>query len=198
MDIKKLNETVNPKTHKILWTVIGFLLLVVIFGSTAWYQTLQQVYCPVSSELTPCMDKSMAMPHQNSTSTWKTYTSTQYGFELKYPPSACEPKVPNDEFVSITCDVRQGFIGQDQLNAMGITYCEAYPNDAPRCVSKKIGNSYLSIDWGANGDNANASIPYSSNGSVNTTGVITFGLLKNTSESKAIFNQILATFKFTK
>ena len=63
--------------HKYLWLVIAVLLLIVIAGTYFWWQEIKQEAVN-SNQITD-----NAKP--DSTSTWKTYSSAEYGFEIKYP-----------------------------------------------------------------------------------------------------------------
>lgn len=74
-------------SHKVLYSVIGVLLLVVIVGS-AWWQMAKQTTENLQQanqnqeveEDVPGADA--VIPYYND---WKTYTNTKYGFEFMYP-----------------------------------------------------------------------------------------------------------------
>lgn len=75
-------ETNNkPDNHidffapKVLWTIIGVLMFVVVVGSIAWYDVIKN---------TPKVDQQVTT---NPTAEWKTYSNNEYGFEFKYPSS---------------------------------------------------------------------------------------------------------------
>jgi hypothetical protein len=80
MDIQNLNlnQTPSPKTHKILWTVIGVLILVVMVGAAFWWKEIKTAQVP-------CIPDCGLGGENNQKANWKTYTNTEYGFEFKYP-----------------------------------------------------------------------------------------------------------------
>jgi hypothetical protein len=93
-------ETQNPQpnlpkhTHKILWSVAGFLLLVVIIGSAVWWQEIKKTQ--LTNNFVPHYDSKLGCywsaedlcggsEENYINNNWKTYTNTEYGFEFKYP-----------------------------------------------------------------------------------------------------------------
>ena len=64
--------------HKVLYTVLGVLLLVLIAGSYFWWQEIKK--SEISQEAPTLRSEQSDVP-----SDWKTYTNTDYGFEFKYP-----------------------------------------------------------------------------------------------------------------
>ena len=68
---------------KLLWLVVGVLLLVVVVGTVAWWKV--ETSCPPQSIK---IKGGCAFPNSGQSavpSGWKTYTNSQYGFELEYP-----------------------------------------------------------------------------------------------------------------
>ncbi|HEX9503974.1 MAG TPA: PsbP-related protein [Patescibacteria group bacterium] len=70
----------NDQSHKfvffapkVLRSIIGVLLFIVVVGSVAWYKTIKE---------TPKMSQQVVT---NPTAGWKTYSNDQYGFAFKYP-----------------------------------------------------------------------------------------------------------------
>ena len=94
--IQNLNPEPNPKWflgHKFLYSILGILILVVIGGSVAWWKIVNQTQLTfephydsklgcewVAEDL--CLNSTEKGTY---TSTWKTYTNSQYGFEIQYP-----------------------------------------------------------------------------------------------------------------
>ncbi len=75
--------------HKFLWSLAGFLLLVVVAGSYFWWKEIKKSpfipsMCPdgVTEE---CKKNLSLFESTVEIMSWKTYTNTEYGFELKYP-----------------------------------------------------------------------------------------------------------------
>ena len=143
----------------------------------------------------------------NETGSWKTYTDSNLNYSFQYPPTSCELQRSFGDTTFAICYlpkgsdggskhnngyvISHGFISESQLSLMGVTYCDASPNDSSRCESFKIGKVTASIDWGTGGDaSANAWISRSNGG------MVTFDLQPVTAESKEILEQILSTFKF--
>lgn len=146
----------------------------------------------------------------DETPDWKTYRTDV--FEFKYPEkNRFEPSREVGDTTPIFCYLLEegatpksiegtaciwtGYISQDQLNAMGITYCGAHPED-PRCESFMI-NQHLgfTIDWGlevpgTSQMKASAWISHPEGG------VVTLELQPVVPKSKDLFKQILSTFKF--
>ena len=90
----QLDPKLTPHTHKILWSVIGVLLLVVVVGTYFWWQEIKKT---VNSE--QITDNSQLVSDNNSqasTSDWQTYTNTEYGFEFKIPKDWEELKGSGD------------------------------------------------------------------------------------------------------
>ena len=154
---------------------------------------------------------------------WEAYKDDKLKFEFQYPPFSCEVQRAIGDTSFVACylpkgqnggpkgtigayTVSLGFISQEQLNVMGVTYCGAYPNDSSRCESLKIGGVNSIIDWGIN-------VPittYDSAGKEKESsevrasvwiphpggGIVTFVLQPVIPESKTVLYEILSTFRF--
>ena len=75
------------------------------------------------------------------------------------------------------------------LTIVGISYCEAYPQDTPRCESLTAGGVPATIDWEVNGT-AIASFAATEELGLN------FTLYQVDTGTRSVFRQILSTFKF--
>jgi hypothetical protein len=99
METNKQPNHIDFFAPKVLWTIIGVLLLVVVAGSVAWYREIKK---------TP----KVADQQQNATADWKTFSDSKYGFEFKYPSSAKVTPVqasgPGQFSVEINYEGRQG------------------------------------------------------------------------------------------
>ena len=126
--------------------------------------------------------------------------TSETGFTIGYPPTGA--KGPKDLYW-----ITQGYISPSQLSTMGITYCGAYPNNAPRCELRKVGGVVATIDWGIDvpitlldEGGTGKHIVHQTKASVwiphPTGGVITFELQPVVPEARAAFEQILSTFRF--
>lgn len=134
------------------------------------------------------------------TANWKTWKNDQLNYEFKYP---LDWEVGDSEFGSPTSVIQQpqknyylaiSYVSQSQLSVMGVTYCGAYPNDAPRCELFKINEkTSAGIDWGpADSERHEVSVQIGHP----EGGIITFSLSPVNSETKSILYKILSTFKF--
>jgi len=68
-------------SHKILYSVIGVLLLIVIVGAAYWWKMEKQT----SENLQQANQNQETNPNSTDSIDWKTYMNTEYGFEFKYP-----------------------------------------------------------------------------------------------------------------
>ncbi len=212
------NQPSSAHKSKILLIIlIAIFFLLLGAGVMYAWQNYSQLLFPNISPITQ-VNPTTAPTVIPSTSSqipadWKTYTNEQYGYEFKYPeknryepqrllgdtsPIFCylldEKATPKS--IKGTACIWPGFISQEELNTMGITYCGSYPKDL-RCQSLKFNNEVsFSIDWGVdvpdtNQKKASAWISYPKGG------IITIELQPVEPKSKEIFIQILSTFKFT-
>src|SRR3989344_1649044 len=89
------------------------------------------------------------------------------------------PNQSNDSY-----DIAVGYTSPGQNAVRGITYCEAYSSQTPRC---EVYKGFI-IDWEYGGAMINDAVG----------GTIGISLKKTGTESKDIFRKILSTFKFIK
>lgn len=129
---------------------------------------------------------------QATQTVWKIYQNKTLDYEIQYPPDLSIKENPESnltEFVSNGVTVITiGFISQDMLNAMGISYCGAYPNDKKRCEKIIInGKEYIILK----DDNYEAIDIFKPAG-----GAFAISLKHVTDETKAIFRKMLSSVRF--
>lgn len=124
-------------------------------------------------------------PSQSAEDVWKVYKNSEYNFEFSYPQNwifkdlIANPNQSNDSY-----DIAVGYTSPGQNAVRGITYCEAYNNQTPRC---EVYKGFI-IDWEYGGAMINDAVG----------GTVGISLKKTDVESKDIFRKILSTFKFIK
>ena len=112
---------------------------------------------------------------------WKAYTSTNYSFS--YPPNFKINPINFGELLNESGNIFLSISSFDP-SIRGIAYCEAYPNDKPRCEQLKIGDKIATIDWSVDGK-SNAML-----------GNLSVTLNVTDNQAKKLFRQILSTFQF--
>jgi hypothetical protein len=112
-----------------------------------------------------------------NTASWKTYQSSLHEFEFKYPSNW---KI--EESLDPIFDIRIVYTTPGQNAMRGITYCEAYIDQSPRCEFY----ASFTIDW-----ESGIASQVDSRG-----GLVTLVLKKATEANKTKFLQTLSTFKF--
>lgn len=118
---------------------------------------------------------------------WKIYRNEGYNFEFSYPQSWVLKDLmapANSNPVIDSYDIAVGYTSPEQNAVRGITYCEAYSGQSPRC---EIYKGFI-IDWEYGGASINDTVG----------GTVGISLKKSGTESKDIFRKILSTFKFIK
>ena len=124
-------------------------------------------------------------PSQSAEDVWKIYRNEEYNFEFSYPQNwifknlIANPNQSNDSY-----DIAVGYTSPGQNAVRGITYCEAYSSQTPRC---EVYKGFI-IDWEYGGAMINDAVG----------GTVGISLKKTGTESKDIFRKILSTFKFIK
>lgn len=122
---------------------------------------------------------------QSAEAEWKIYRNAEYNFEFSYPQNwVIKDFITNPNQSNASYDIGINYTTSEQNALRGITYCEAYSSQVPRC---EVYNGFI-IDW-----------EYSS-AMINDAVGGTLGIaLKNSNiESKENFRLILSSFKFTK
>ena len=129
---------------------------------------------------------------------WKTYRNEEFGFEFQYPEEwSALNQLDNAYSVDFwsaegnaAAKIMSVNTGID-FSAIGVSYCGAYPKDERCEVLKTIGGNSVTIDWGVSGG-ANVMI-----GSQDGTYGVSIILHSINSDAKAIFREIISTFKFS-
>ncbi|OHA78541.1 MAG: hypothetical protein A3G10_00630 [Candidatus Wildermuthbacteria bacterium RIFCSPLOWO2_12_FULL_49_9] len=132
---------------------------------------------------------------------WQTYRNEDFGFEVKFPSVLVLQKNTGEAYTSFlgkltgeSYFLQFGYISQSTLDARGISYCEAYPNDS-RCERFTFDNVEFLIDWDIETEGAltrsRAEILKSEGG------MVVIDILHSPSRDvKSFFRQILSTFRF--
>ncbi len=204
---------------KILWFIIGILLLVVVVGASAWWQEIKDSEKTENFPIT-CSRSYRCFPNQNpanttDTSTWKTYSSSKYGYQFQYPANLFTEE-DEDGFAIKSSQMRmytgggvgeEGEEGKDWVRGYIIFVSkEEVKNDIKNLESQdpeynvtklnynNIEAYKVEADVPSSGPEVYIKIP-------NSNFYIRIGygsgLISDTEPAK-IFDQILSTFKFAK
>jgi hypothetical protein len=182
--------------HEVLYSVICFLILVVIVGSAFWWQEIRK------TELSGQQAVNSNQEIQNSISDWKTYTNSEYGFEFKYPNDwivsetngtypSLEVSSPSAAIgnaivgfrttviiqdVSSNNDYKKNIIEKTNYSISGLPALSQYPIDNPKNLVKNtavVKDNYAFV-----------------------IGQTYYGTEADLPASKIIFDQILSNFRF--
>ncbi len=184
------------KNQKGISSLLGILIIVIlgvfVIGGVLVYQYWWMPEKPVPTVpiLTP-----EPIPTPDETADWEIYRNEIYKYEIKYPYKweAKENPEGNVEFiVQRVATININFISQDTLSVMGITYCQAYPEDKNHCEEITINDAVYIIEKFSDsvGDRENILI-----GSPHG-GALSISLISVTDELQAIFRKMLSTFRF--
>lgn len=197
-------------------TLIGIIIIVavavVLFGGLLAYQYFTNPNLKIQNPTTQTAD-------------WKTYTNTQYGFELKYPSSWSLFESIQKDSVSLTSpetekEVAESKFGEGSVDDIEITYCDNINTDCARGGSwLEMKDSYKDIPDLLNDKNSltqksNKKLDVKIDGiqgygatvagidavyeiMLNHNGIFLIGFPQG-GEDKLIEKQIISTFKFTK
>ena len=91
------------------------------------------------------------------TAGWQTHRNEGFGFEFQYPENwtVRESSIGVLELTD-SRGVKNISISSFDEATRGITYCEAYPQDTPRCEQIRVDDLYGVIDWGVDTPTGNA------------------------------------------
>lgn len=138
-------------------------------------------------------------PTPSSSINFKTYSDKSLHYSFQYPNNWYEGAhskgfvIDHNENQDVW-QIGVGFVYPPQSNQRGVTYCLANPDDLSRCEKLKINQSIsASIDWDivdGRETQAIAEITHPEGG------IVVLSLTPVTPSTKAIFRQILSTFKF--
>lgn len=205
---KKSLFQLDHATKIFLLTLVDAMLLFTVFVlAFSWYQAGLQLNA-MNDQVRDLQERFRILEQlqQNpesqkeviDSSTWKTYQNEEYKFEMKYPSDWVISQSHAGRLLSLSKnDDRQytltvGYITQDTSSNTGVTYCQARPEDSPRCESTSINSIHVLIDWGIlnTPSRASAWVAHPQGGN------ITFIFAPLTPGMKHTFYQILSTFKF--
>ena len=125
------------------------------------------------------------------TAGWQTHRNERFGFEFQYPEdwTIGESSIGVLELTDPR-GVKNISISSFDEGTRGITYCEAYPRDTPRCEQNRVDDLYGLIDWGVDTTTANALFD---------SLFVTLTVQRPQqidSETKEMFRAFLSTFQF--
>lgn len=212
-----MNETKYPwLSYKVLYTVVVVLLVILVAGSVAWYQQQKQI----------AQDLNQAVPNtstqsQGELANWKTYTNTQYGFEVKIPSAwkvlESYDNSNNSDAISFRSQDQSGlnvFVSQISKNTTLTQYLKQADKDSQTAYEGYPSKMVLSSQQVTVGgllavkraeDLQAAGFTTIQTYLIKGLGVYTFELMPNESsvpkyslDEEKVYNQILSTFKFTK
>jgi len=136
-------------------------------------------------------------------SDWETFTSDQVLYSFKYPKDwtvGMEQSLPPivnliyfiDEKQTQKWVIKFHSVPEDAQDALGQTYCMAYPKDEERCQTIALSDgTRAGIEWGTKDDNfANITITATDGRKVGGS------LTPVNPKSKVVLLQVLATFRF--
>ncbi len=201
---------------KVLWGIIVFLLLIVIAGSVYWWQEVKK-----EQEASKQPAANSNQETQTSTSDWKTYINTEYGFEFQYPNDwsivqadgkasyeitavASKEKLSNPNYGSegVGPDIifnHYSSISEEPENKSNNFNAKTIQEFIDRNIliseNKKINFAgYEAYEMTRGGLGASYAIMINKNGQVYE---ILFTSKAYKSELNSVENQVLSTFKFT-
>ncbi len=204
----------SPKSflsNKLILVAVILLIVLLAGGGAYFVLNTKSKSQPVISKTTPTsIPASAPSLTPDPTANWKTYTDSQNGFSFKYPSSLyvkISNKFPNSIFVmQNNIDIEKASEGP----VSDLTIHVEKGNNIPAAFDNVKQNLHNPLDQnltidGASGRGISGTMSGNLEGTFNSNvvilkdnKVITLNFYEyNDKFSKAIFNQILSTFKFT-
>jgi hypothetical protein len=207
---------------KILWIIIGILLLVLVVSASQLWQTKNDQIKNLSLAATPIHRTMKADTIQMvDTSTWKTYTNSYYGFSFEYPKEWTAEKILETEGVNLISPLLQKSLDEEDKaggegdvppNDIGIyirdnpdnihverfvkTYDNGWFENYKSQKNITVGNR-SAIQFSDQGIDVNH-FPLIATFVQGTDKIIVINIQYGDDQMLNIYNQILSTFKFTK
>jgi len=191
----------NPSSHsRIFIIVLGVVILVVIGIGSYLLGTRKNQTVVQNQQITTSPTVTQPSPTPNPTANWKTYTSTKYGFGIKYPLDFKTSDLSRGDKSAWAVDFYKAkdvsvsgpadpYIGPAIIilnrNVDFCEYCEGFDTE------EIIVNGYYAVQ--SSRVNGNSLWVYSKD----RQRVVRINYGFNSEEEKALMNQILSTFKFT-
>ncbi len=199
--VPNLSDRLMPYRWHI--AIIGGIIIALLFGAYSYLNyTNQQNDAMVAKQAQDAqkkIDEIRQKRGQDTTSTWKTYTNTQYGFEFKYPGELIETN--NTDKVSFSLDLR------DYDSKLVLSFIIGLDTKQVKTIAAKIKNSGIKegMQIGNRVSYFDCRFSCDENNITNSTSLVIYDF---PTEGQAVFigygnnnstlaRQVLSTFKFT-